>query len=298
MSNCVFIALHFVDNDVSDLKLPEFLNPPLAEVAISVQFEPLNKLVVPQIGLLWQHYGKEFPHVEHHPPIDPVIERFGVRSSSIFPNIQLLQAHPLPRVWFLNSAGDELLQLQQDRFVRNWRKVNPDLEYPRYETYIRPKFIDSFRDFEKFISDNQIGVIKANQCEVSYVNLITSNDVWTTHADIAHVFTNWDKEYSKDATYELEDARFQIRHLLRDQAGNFMGRLNITCEPTFASSKDQSPLFELRLIARLKPFDATLDGIMKSVDIGRESIVKTFAAITRKEMHDVWNQGDTRTGAN
>lgn len=39
--------------------LPCFDDPPLQEVAISVQFEPLQHLVVPEIGRLWQHYEKK-----------------------------------------------------------------------------------------------------------------------------------------------------------------------------------------------------------------------------------------------
>ena len=36
--------------------LPEFDNPPVIEVALSVQFETLANLRTPQIGVLWQEF--------------------------------------------------------------------------------------------------------------------------------------------------------------------------------------------------------------------------------------------------
>lgn len=61
----------------SDRDLPDFENPPLTEVLISVQFEPIAEMQVPQIGLLWSKYRSEFPRTEQHSPIDTAVEEFG-----------------------------------------------------------------------------------------------------------------------------------------------------------------------------------------------------------------------------
>ena len=42
--------------DSPDRDLPDFEAPPLIEVAISVQFEPIPDLQTPQIGLLWSRF--------------------------------------------------------------------------------------------------------------------------------------------------------------------------------------------------------------------------------------------------
>ena len=105
--------------------LPDFANPPLAEVALSVQFEPLEQLRTAQIGLLWGEFRQRFPVTEEHAPLDSVIERFGVsRTSVLEPRLQMLETPPVPRVWFLNEAGTELIQVQQERFIHNWRRLN------------------------------------------------------------------------------------------------------------------------------------------------------------------------------
>ena len=51
--------------------LPDFENPPLVEVALSVQFEPIEQMRTPQIGLLWTEFRHRFPVTQEHPPVDP-----------------------------------------------------------------------------------------------------------------------------------------------------------------------------------------------------------------------------------
>ena len=117
--------------------LPDFGRPPVAEVALSVQFDPVKDMGGPQVGLLWAKFRSEFPKVDEHPPLDQVIESFG---SPLLPTADLrLECVDAPvslRTWFLNERGDELIQVQQDRFIHNWHKVDESDEYPRYSHLI------------------------------------------------------------------------------------------------------------------------------------------------------------------
>ena len=54
--------------------LPDFDNPPLIEVALSVQFDPLEQLRTPQIGLLWAEFRDRFPVTQEHVPLDITCE--------------------------------------------------------------------------------------------------------------------------------------------------------------------------------------------------------------------------------
>lgn len=272
--------------------LPIFSAPPLQEVAVSVQFEPLQRLVVPEIGLLWQHYGSKYHHVEQHPLLPSRIERIGVRQPvNRKPTFQLLDGPVLPRVWFLSEDKRELIQIQQDRFVRNWRKLEKDDDYPRYDDHIRPEFLSDLRDFCEFVSENAIGDIVPNQCEVTYSNLIMSGDCWATHADIGKAFTAWSQTYAQTSRYELEDARFSIRHLIKTAEGEFLGRLFVTTEPLFVEIEER-PGFRLDLVARGRPLSPDLDGIMGFIDLGREHIVRAFADVTRPALHRIWGRKD------
>lgn len=57
--------------------LPSFKNPPLIEVALSVQFDPITKLQSVQIGLLWSSkYRDKYPRTEQHPNIASAFEQY------------------------------------------------------------------------------------------------------------------------------------------------------------------------------------------------------------------------------
>lgn len=275
----------------NEIPLPDFTFPPLIEVAISVQFEPLSRLVVPEIGLLWQHYGSRFSHVEQRPPIEPRFEKLGVRVPlSQQPSFQLFDTPPLPRIWFLDQSKRELLQIQQNRFIRNWRKIEDGDNYPRYDSHVRPRFLEDFDDFREFLACNNIGKVVPNQCEVTYINHLKSGNIWTTHADIGKVFTFWNQDFGEDLRFENEDASFQIRRLIKDPEGEFLGRLHITLQSAFDENDD--PLFVLTLIARGRPLSNETEGIINFIDLGREYIVRSFADITRPELHQLWGRKD------
>jgi len=57
--------------------LPEFKNPPVTEVAISVQFDRLD-ITNTQMGLVWQRYRQRFKRIEEKPELDPEFENFGL----------------------------------------------------------------------------------------------------------------------------------------------------------------------------------------------------------------------------
>ena len=54
--------------------LPNFDNPPVVEVALSVRFEPLRKLTAPQMGRYWGALGSDFAREEEAAPLPPDLE--------------------------------------------------------------------------------------------------------------------------------------------------------------------------------------------------------------------------------
>src|SRR3972149_399129 len=125
--------------------LPDFTDPPVVEVALSIQFDSIAKLHVPQLGLLWQDFRERFPVTEEHAPLGTAIERFGAPATgTVQARLEMLTSPPLPRCWFLNTDGSELIQVQQDRFVHNWGKVGEGGRYPRYDR--RPETFAHERD--------------------------------------------------------------------------------------------------------------------------------------------------------
>lgn len=269
--------------------LPEFDNPPVVEVALSVQFETLPDFRTPQIGLLWQQFRDRFPKTEEHPPLDSVIERFGVPPTPKgVARFQMLSAPPVPRCWFLNNEGTELVQVQQDRFAHNWRKVGDQATYPRYD-YVRTTFENELRKFEDFLSRQQIGELNANQCEITYVNHILSGEGWNNHGQLGEVLTLFAPRYTDDFRPAPEDGRLSARYMIPNNTGEPVGRLHVAVEPVYRSADDM-PMFALTLTARGRPLGVGVPGVLAFLDLGREWIVRSFASITTPQMHTIWRR--------
>lgn len=270
--------------------LPEYKKPPLIEVALSVQFDSLSNLTIPKLGLLWGKYRNRFPEVEQHPPAESVIELLGVRNTiPKKPTIKFSTTPPLPRLWFVDKNGNELLQVQNDMFGRNWRKVRDQETYPRYEKSIRSLFENDLNEFLDFLTQEGLGVINPNQCMITYVNHIHSCEAWEDHSEISKVFNYWDERTLRNSSLGIEEIKFAISHILNDAAGEFVGRLHTSVEPAFWSKNDR-PIFIFNLTARGRPMGDGLEGIMNFMDFGRSHIVKTFDEMTTLSMHKYWEK--------
>src|SRR5262245_26513290 len=109
-------------NSVIRPPLPDFEAPPVTEVSLGVQFRPLESLRVLHLGLLWQDFRESFPNSEEHPPLPSVVETFGKPRAAPSISLELQELPSVPRVFFLNADQTELVQVQQDRLIRNWRQ--------------------------------------------------------------------------------------------------------------------------------------------------------------------------------
>lgn len=268
--------------------LPDFANPPVVEVALSVQFDPLRSLRAPQIGRFGQEFRDRFPVTEEHAGIDPVIERFGAaegRQGAV--RVELLPAHSVPRCWFLNPAGTELIQVQQDRLIHNWRKVG-DAAYPRYK-HVRGEFAGELDRFRAFLQREKLGELRPNQCEVTYLNQITPSQAGGSIGELDKVITVFQPGYSDDFLSTPEEASLTARYVIPDAAGEPLGRLHVSVEPVHRASDDQ-PIFLMNLTARGRPVGESIEGALAFLDLGREWVVRGFASITMQSMHRTWRR--------
>jgi uncharacterized protein (TIGR04255 family) len=222
------------------------------------------------------------------------IELFGV------PNVpkngvelQVSGKPPVPRCWFLNDSGSELLQVQQDRFIHNWRRTEHADVYPRY-THISDTFREELDVFRKFVESEKVGEFTPNQCEVTYVNHIPSGSAWHQLGEIAKVISTITADYSDDFLPAPEEAQFTARYVIPNDGGSPLGRLRIAADPAYRIS-DRHPIFVLQLTARGAPVGAGVEGVLHFLDVGHEWVVRGFASITTKLMHEVWGRKDIAT---
>lgn len=265
--------------------LPDFENPPLTEVAISVQFNSLTQLQAPQIGLLWSKYRDRFPNTEQHKPLDPLIESFEQPAQPKI-HFEISTVPPVPRCWFLNERGSELIQIQLNRFTRNWRKVETSDEYPRYH-HVREQFAIDLANFCNFLESEGIGEFQPTQCEVSYINNIEQSDDWNNHSQLDKVLAMWNPGKVGNLLSNLESGRVATQHVVRSSDGDPIARLHISTQPAY-SAADNQPIFVMNITARGAPFEQSIQGVLAFIDKGRELIVRGFKSVTTPEMHKVW----------
>ena len=273
--------------------LPNFGDPPVVEVVLSVQFEPLEGLRVAHLGLLWNEFRERFPKTEERPPIEAVIEKFEPRSpAKVGVRIETYEIPPVPRTWLLNEASTELIQVQPDRFIHNWRKIGEGDEYPRYEK-IRESFRQELETFSQFLAREKVGELRFNQCEVTYVNHIVAGEGWERHGQIESIFNLWTTRPSHAFLQEPDDAGFRTRYIIQSANGVPIGRLHVEVQPAWRTS-DMKPMYVLNLTARGVPQGNGFEGAFDFLNTGRKWIVEGFASITTPRMHSIWRRLDVK----
>lgn len=272
--------------------LPEFRKPPLIEVALSVQFKPLQDFRNVHIGMLYQEFAQRgYPVVEELPPIANVLERLGTaeeseQSSAQEPmRIELLTTPPLLRHWFGNEAGTELVQVQRDRFAHNWKQIGDGSPYPRY-SQIRQRFGQQFKTFTEFLHAVGISQPEPTQCEVTYVNHIPVGGPFESVGRFDQVLAVWCPPAV--GTPAPEDGQIAFRYLIPVD-GKPVGRLYVQANAGRRDA-DGKPVLILTLTARGYPLEKGLEGALRFLDVGHEWVVRGFAAVTTKQMHTAWER--------
>lgn len=269
-------------------ELPEFRAPPLAEVALGVQFDAVPNFLSPHLGIIWQHFRDEFPLLEEHPPLPAVFETFG-SNPQFLPQrgLQFLTSLETPRAFFVNKARTELLQIQKDRFLHNWRKIGAESSYPRFERMLET-FESGLGTFVLALKAEGLGGLIPNQCEVAYINQIPVPDGASLSDLTDDLFGQHTGSLALDDLGKPEDLRFVLRYIMRDKNGSPTGRLIASAEP--AVTLEGKVIVQLTLTARGRPVTPDQSGIIDFLERGRSCVVNAFAHLTGPKMHKLWER--------
>lgn len=272
--------------------LPDFERPPVSEVAISLQFKSLDTLRSSHLGLFWASIrDRGFTRVEEYPPLVPQYEQFEEVTKLDFGlEVQSFPDSVPPRAWFVNDEQHQLIQIQRDRIVFNWRQGVGSEPYPRFAKIFK-HFQFALEQFESFVNQEQLGAIFPDQCEVTYVNFIPLENDWSHAADLHKVVTLWHGKFSEDFLSPTEDVSFYVRFRMKDKADKPVGRLHVTLQRSLRTS-DMKPMYVLTLTGRGKPSPPDLKGARMLIESEHEWIVRGFAAVTTAEMHKYWGRKD------
>jgi uncharacterized protein (TIGR04255 family) len=257
--------------------LPGYKNPPINEVVCGMRFQTPDKLRIPHIGLLWDRFRQEYPIVQHAPPIA------GAKGEILIDSTTGL---PLHRVWFINSADDQLIQFQVDRLYFNWRRREND--YPRY-SYVIKNFQKAKSTLEGFFKEFDLGELRPIEYELSYINHIPKGQGWDTLADLSRVFSDF---VWKQTTTRFLPNPESIAWRAAFPFPEAKGRLTVSLKQA-TRAEDKIPLFVLELTARGIDEAKKTEASCEWFDLAREWIVRGFADLTTSEIQKVyWGRED------
>jgi uncharacterized protein (TIGR04255 family) len=269
--------------------LVDFDSPPVTEVVLGVQFNSLERFLSPHLGVVWTEFKQDFPMVEEHQSLPPTFETFGTPAAFMIPsvNFQIMTRPEMLRVHFLNGERTQLLQVQRDRFLHNWRKIGSGNDYPRFERMIET-FKSGFQKFIAVIDRERLGAVVPNQCEVSYFNQIPTPDGEPIWSQFALTFPDRPGNATIEGLGSPEDARFALRYVIPGPDGSPSGRVTITAEPALRA--DGVTIIQFTLTARGRPATADMNGVLDFLNNGRALLNRAFKTLTSEEMQKRWRK--------
>ncbi len=263
----------------------DFDDPPVVETVLSVQFVPIDGFSIPHVGLYHETIRKEFKRYETKPALGHVQEIFspkvGIKEHTF--SFRLSEEPPF-RAWFLDEKGNQIIQIQKDRFIYNWQKIEGDEKYPRYQS-IRNKFQAEWETFRSFLNRQGLKPPEINQCEVTYVNHIEYEKGWKGYGELSKVISPWSGVHSSNFLPNPENINLNVTYRLHDN----QGRLYVAMQPVLRA-RDAKEVLQLNLIARVVPASSNADDTLKWLDLGRLWIVEGFDSFTTVDIRKVWGQ--------
>ena len=264
--------------------LPDFERPPVVEVNLGIEFGTLRPMRAAHVGLFWSNIRGDYPTLQEQPALNSAIERFDEPGQPFEISFEFGESAPPLRAWLLSPDSSRLLQIQNDRFIHNWRRMTPEAPYPRYET-VRDEFGTRLDQFASFVEEEQLGTLDVVQAEVNYVNELVAGEVWEGPSDLGEVVAMW-KATEVATLRSPEEVRVVERHRVETSDGA-PARLYISLTPRPDVGGKAAVL--LTLTVRGRPTEGKA-GIFRFFDFGRELIVRTFADVTTPAMHALWGR--------
>jgi hypothetical protein len=138
------------------------------------------------------------------------------------------------------------------------------------------------------LSQEKIGTVTPNQCEVTYINHIDPIPSPNPHARIQDVLTVWSGDVNPGGPTSLESGDLRVRYLI-DSRGEAVGRLHLELQPAFTQDGSR-PIWVLILTARGRPIGEGLGGVMNFLDLGRQFMLDIFVGMIRPELQKKWGR--------
>jgi len=273
---------------VDEVALPEYERPPVVEVALAIEFEQAIGVRTLDFGQLAAAWVDSLPVADERRPlprmewpdddlVDDLVEALFDDEEPIVP----------PRLWLENDVGDQVVQIQRDRLVVNWRKEGSG-DYPRYKI-VRDRLQDAWRRLIQVCNDLNQDAPVPNLCEIQYINNIGIDEGWKSPQDTAKLITSWQGVDDEGYIPSNHLCQFSLHcHFPEDREG----WLNIDGWTTSAPAGNDADSMRmvLNLTSRGHALSKDLVSALDFFDTAHVWIVRGFTAITTPRAHDTWGR--------
>jgi uncharacterized protein (TIGR04255 family) len=271
----------------------KFDAPPVVETALSVQFNSLAGFTAAHAGWFWKEYveklgdgsSNEWKQAAEAVKIPELFEKFGVEDLWASPSFRVTPGVLSPRIQIIRGDGERMLQVQDNRFILNWRKQTS--AYPTYETLL-PEFRNMLNAFESFCTEAAFGTPVYNLWEVTYVDQVKKGTMWDSVRNLNKIFPalgtppvsarhappSDDETMSADWRFSLADRR---------------GRLYVQLRQAKLQPSNEE-VIQLTTTAR-GPVTET-QAWEQGMNLGHDALRETFLAITSNEAKEFWKKGN------
>jgi uncharacterized protein (TIGR04255 family) len=245
-------------------KLPSYESPPVSEVSLGIVFKPIEQIRAPHFGLFWEKIRSQYPKVEHAPPIG--VLQFGP------------QTFTLPRIWYISANETELIQLQNDRLLFNWRKQRPTDTYPRFGA-VRSSFLQAWQEFQVFAAEINADLIQPQELSLEYINNIFRGEGWESRHEIGHILRDARWEDGSRFLPPPTDLAWRASFDLPKQNGHLALSAQFGVRLT-----DQKELLQLQCRAHWPcPDGADMERAMEWYEFAHKWVVCAFTDVTTPE---------------
>lgn len=268
------------DAETNPLDLVSFDRPPVQEIAFAVQLLS-SQLSLESMVDIGRALKPLFPVQQLQPALPRMMEP-GRQSFSISVGA------PLPRFWFVSEDGLRLVQVQEDRVAFNWRGLGRDAQYPRYNR-LRAEFAEHLALLGAVVPELRGNGLHADFCELTYVNELESPASTTGHPPLDAILRVAQPLKGAEFLPPADSSEWTGRWTIRDGGEEPAGRLTAAAQPA-SRQWDQRPIYLLTMTGILPREVAGTDAVFKQFDLAHEWIVRGFADLTTKDMHDRWGR--------
>ncbi len=227
-------------------------------------------------GLLLQEYRDDYPISELRPPLGNLQVEFSLGGTDF-------SGMPV-RCWFINGQRTELIQVQNDCFIRNWRKTEEHPNYLHYE-FIRPRFLRDWQKFQAFLQKVKLPAPDVWQCEVSYINQFERGREWQDFNDLERLYPLWSSSAKTPLLSRTQMVTFAASYALPDDRG----ALQFVSQPGVRPA-DGAEIIQLTVTALGRPRSSDNSDVLVWLDFGRAAVVQGFTDFTSRLAHEIWRK--------